>query len=372
MSKIKNRRHWGAGISVFLFITVFLLAGCDVTDLLDNSPMDYIEENLAVRAIGWEGRSVSNSSVPVQRPDGVIAIPPGNSVIAVKLRNILGLTVIPGLENTGSTGSMSVWTAEQENSSTILVKISGAMHGNIYKLTLTMQGPGGLEFVPYTLPELRCYYFNTDLTDLKILRWGGGPISPVPLSPNPFSAAVTDYTVVLHLPFSSTMVSFDPTLPPVIGGDVQATLNGTSKAATYDFFDLLTDGNNSLNIRVWADNGVTYKDYHVNIIKETKITVVPGTVEAYPVITFSGSPTPINPGEAVSITLAPASTPSSWYITLNGPQTIVFTTADDLDIAPEKFKFIVPMGTAPGFYTVNVIPTIGGIPYSGSFGLIVN
>ncbi|MDR1315243.1 MAG: hypothetical protein LBK13_00090, partial [Spirochaetales bacterium] len=153
MASIKNRRYWGAGFPVFLFIPVFLIAGCDISDILDNSPMDYIEENLAVKAIGWEGRSVSNSSVPVQRPDGVIAIPPGNSVIAVKLHNIRGLTVTPGLENTGS---MGVWTAEQENTSTILIKISipFTAHGTIYKPTLTMKGPGGQEFIPYTLPEL--------------------------------------------------------------------------------------------------------------------------------------------------------------------------------------------------------------------------
>jgi hypothetical protein len=52
----------------------------------------------------------------------------------------------------------------------------------------------------------------------------------------------------------------------------------------------------------------------------------------------------------------------SWYVEMAGPQNHIFTGLPS--------SYILPALT-PGFYNVNVIATVGGIAYSGSFGLPV-
>ncbi|MDR1626893.1 MAG: hypothetical protein LBT33_10190, partial [Spirochaetia bacterium] len=189
--KIAGSKHKRRGVFWISVFSALALAGCDIPGLLDNSPMDYIDEHLGtVLVTGWEGRG-DGGPVPVQRPDGIVAIPPGNSIIAVKLRNLRDHTIVPSPANTGSAGT---FTAHQENSSTIVVRIAGAAHGDEYNLSLGMKSSDGKEFPRYDLPKLKCYYFDTSLYDLSVKRRDGMFFTSLLA----FSAATTAYTATIE------------------------------------------------------------------------------------------------------------------------------------------------------------------------------
>jgi hypothetical protein len=103
------------------------------------------------------------------------------------------------------------------------------------------------------------------------------------------------------------------------------------------------------------------QQYTVTVIVQPGITVSGITSQGeLAVITFD-EPASIVPGTPIDIILSGDAEVDSWYIELSGPETSIF----------EENPFTIPLNTAPGFYTVNVIAEIGGIPYSGSFSLTV-
>jgi hypothetical protein len=95
---------------------------------------------------------------------------------------------------------------------------------------------------------------------------------------------------------------------------------------------------------------------------EPGITISGITNAALSSLTFSGVPTdPVAASVSITITISGGPV-TGWYIDINGPVSPNSTTADTV-------TFNAP--GVPGFYNVNVIATVGGVNYSGSFGLIV-
>jgi hypothetical protein len=114
-----------------------------------------------------------------------------------------------------------------------------------------------------------------------------------------------------------------------------------------------------------AANGTT-RTYRVTVTADPGITISGITVSGLNALTFNVPPAIVPPnavasGIPITITIS-GGTPTWKKIYISGPEPV--TPLDNTN------SFTTP--STPGFYNVNVIATVGGIDYSGSFGLIVN
>ena len=112
---------------------------------------------------------------------------------------------------------------------------------------------------------------------------------------------------------------------------------------------------------VTAEDGTT-KSYTVRVNEGPGITIGGITVDGLGVLTFGGVPSSVAQGVSITIAIIEGVTPDSWYVEINGPVTQTGSTTNTV-------TFTAP--STPGFYNVNVIATVGGVDYSGSFGMIV-
>jgi hypothetical protein len=111
---------------------------------------------------------------------------------------------------------------------------------------------------------------------------------------------------------------------------------------------------------VTAADGTT-ETYTVTVSPKPGITISGITVESLSALTFSGvSASPVSASTTIAITISGGVTPDSWHVDINGPVTATHATS----------SFSAP--SIPGFYNINVIATVGGANYSGSFGLTVD
>jgi hypothetical protein len=111
---------------------------------------------------------------------------------------------------------------------------------------------------------------------------------------------------------------------------------------------------------VTAADGTT-ANYTVTVSYGPGITGVISSEGIPYTISFSVSSSDVGHGSLVSVSVS-GGTVSSWNVTINDPVTL--NSSDSTMVA-----FFAPED--PGFYTVNVIAVIGGIPYSGYFSLMV-
>jgi phage baseplate assembly protein gpV len=112
---------------------------------------------------------------------------------------------------------------------------------------------------------------------------------------------------------------------------------------------------------VTAVDGTT-KGYTVTVNVASGITISGITVAGLDALTLSVAPSsPVNASTSIIITISGGVTVSAWYIEVNGPGTPTSYTTN---------TFTAP--SVSGFYNVNVFATVGGVDYSGSFGLVVN
>jgi hypothetical protein len=100
--------------------------------------------------------------------------------------------------------------------------------------------------------------------------------------------------------------------------------------------------------------------YTVTVIGSKGITIGV-TVEGLAALSFEGLPAlPVAANTPIAVAISGGVTVSSWYINVNRGNTVTtFTTG----------SFTAP--AAAGFYNVNVIATVDGVDYSGSFGITV-
>jgi hypothetical protein len=106
---------------------------------------------------------------------------------------------------------------------------------------------------------------------------------------------------------------------------------------------------------VTAEDGTT-QAYTVNIKPGIDIG---GIVDpSIPVLTFSGIPPNVNAGQPITIAIS-GGTVEKWYIDISGP----------INSTENAGGFNAP--ATQGFYIVNVIATVDGVDYAGSFPLTV-
>jgi hypothetical protein len=104
----------------------------------------------------------------------------------------------------------------------------------------------------------------------------------------------------------------------------------------------------------------TTRNYSVTV-KFHEITITGITVKGLSALSFGGLPaSPVAANTPITITIDGGATVSGWYINVNkGPVSTTSSTG----------SFTAPAD--PGFYNVNVIATVEGVDYSGSFGITV-
>jgi hypothetical protein len=119
---------------------------------------------------------------------------------------------------------------------------------------------------------------------------------------------------------------------------------------------------NPVEYTVTAEDG-SQATYTVTVTAASGITIRGITVEGLAALTFSGAPSsPVTPGASVTITISGDTAVTTWYVDINGPVTPTASTANTVIFAAPS---------TPGFYNVNAIAVVNGIPYSGFLGLIV-
>jgi hypothetical protein len=104
--------------------------------------------------------------------------------------------------------------------------------------------------------------------------------------------------------------------------------------------------------------------YMVTVVEHSGITISGITVEGLNDLTFGNVPPSVSVSTSITVTTSGVvdDPGSGWYVDINGPVSLTSPTANSV-------TFTAP--SVPGFYNVNVIATVGGIDYSGSFGLTV-
>jgi hypothetical protein len=115
---------------------------------------------------------------------------------------------------------------------------------------------------------------------------------------------------------------------------------------------------------------ITAADGSTQTYTVTVNTSSPGitvNVEGLSALAFSGLPPGVTPGLMVTLTISGGVTPDAWYVDINGP---VSSTPGSNAEGEAFVTFGTP--TTEGFYNVNVIATVDGVDYSGSFGLTVS
>jgi hypothetical protein len=191
---------------------------------------------------------------------------------------------------------------------------------------------------------------KNNINTLSSLAVSGYSLDPA------FSAATENYTVTIPYgtagPLTLTAALTDSYASFATGSSAsQSIAINTTAAPGADC------GSQTVTVEPDYDSGAA-KTYTVTVKYGDGINVNGITNAGIPVITFSGSPAAIAPNGSVTISLS-SGTSTGWHITVDGP--VSYTHAAATFNAP----------AVNGSYTVNVIATINGIPYSGSFSLTV-
>jgi hypothetical protein len=154
------------------------------------------------------------------------------------------------------------------------------------------------------------------------------------------------YAISVTLPYGTVFGSLSPVITVSAGASVNPA-SGTAWGSSA----------NPHTYRVTAEDGAC-QDYTVTVTTVPGITIGGITVEGLYALTFSGAPASVTPGEMITITISEGVV-DRWYIEITGPAPSTSTAN----------TFTAPL--TPGFYNINVIARVGGIDYSGSFGLTV-
>jgi hypothetical protein len=160
------------------------------------------------------------------------------------------------------------------------------------------------------------------------------------------SGSINGDDITITLPYGTNIANLSPT----IGLSPKAVVDPASGVAK--------DFTNSVNYTVTAEDG-TQENYTVTVaVAEIRITMS----TKLSALAFSGAPTePVEAGASIEITVDGDVTVSVWLIKVTGPSSFSASHASNTFTAP----------TLPGFYSINVFATVGDIPYSGFFGLVV-
>jgi hypothetical protein len=326
------------------------MVGCD---LFNNSMVDYFLDN--VESAGTAGVKIKTEYIIIG--DGTILIPPGSAKIGVILSNPRNFSVRQEL--LGVPAGKNI-TAHQISAEEIEVNIDGAEEEDDYALTLVMQSPDGLRDFPAYSLRIKCVSFETALQDFTVDG----------LTPSAFDPAKNDFRV--NVPYTSTTIALGgTTVHPKAVVEIYAGKDDSGEvlkkaAHTVEITQGLNVGDNYFYIKITAPSS-SVQGYAVTVTVATRpgITISGITVKGLSALNFSGVPLPTSPVTAntpITITISGGVTVSAWKIYVSGPVSVT-------PYLHTGNSFSAP--TTPGFYNVNVIATVGGVDYSGSFGMIV-
>jgi uncharacterized repeat protein (TIGR02543 family) len=215
-------------------------------------------------------------------------------------------------------------------------------------LVITVTAPDGLTQNIYTVnisgKEIIEFYF----TD-------GGKKYGVKSDAENSSGTINQTTHVMEVtvPYGTVLTNLTPTV--VHSGASISPVAGTAWGS----------GAGSHTYTVTAEDG-TDQAYEVTVNVAPGITIIGNgiTIQGLPMLTFTSDKlTPLSTvtvAPSITITISGSVTVSSWYIGISGREDITYTTN----------TFTTP--ATRGFYNVNVFATVDGIPYSGSFGMVVD
>jgi hypothetical protein len=305
--------HTGASITRLTSGTSFAFTVNYEVSALDATTQSY---TVTVQAAGIASISVASGPTTTVYPTGAALNTTG---LVIDGQDDLG-TAVPGLSgwtcsslDSTSRGSKTITVTASGKTTTFNVTVQNTIN------TLGSLGVSGYSFSP-------AFAAATGTYTVTIPYGTAGPLT--------LTAALTDTN-------ASFATGSEPPLSIVIN---------TSAAPGADC------GSQTVTVQPEYTGGAA-KTYTVTVKYGDGINVNGITNAGIPVITFSGVPSSVSPGTAITITTG--ETVTAWHITVDGPLSYTHTTA----------AFSAP--AVNGFYTVNVIATINGIPYSGSFSLMV-
>jgi hypothetical protein len=222
-------------------------------------------------------------------------------------------------------------------------------------LAITVTAPDGITKKTYTVDisgrELIEFYFTID-GKIYGVRPAGSPEAPQPDSGS--SGGTTgNPTITVTVPYGTDMSALSP------------TITQSGKSASWDSNDPWVSPIKTKTYTITAvDDSTT--PYSVTVQEHAGLTIQV-TVQGLGVFTFASLPTTVQlGGSPITITPNPTLTDDvTWHINISGPVSPPTSTSTG-----KTGSFAVP--TKRGFYNVNVFAIIGDIPYSGSFGLVVD
>jgi hypothetical protein len=349
-----KKRHSSIAFAFFISIFMsFVVPGCE---FFGNSMADYFLDNTAIVEVTGIRAAAEMTTPAVVLSNGIVLIPPGIVEAHTKLELALfnPQNFIVRHELLGVPAGKTV-SAHQAGPNMMELTISGAAEGEDYSFSLAMQSPDGIrDFTPYTI-RIQCVSFETALSEFKV----NGTTPP----------GFGSDSMTVNVPYATSSVTLEgTTLDPGAFLEIFAGPNdsfpllasGTGGANTTA--SLPSVGNNYFYLKV--TNGTT-KGYAVNIIREPyyyiDINSINGITDAaLSALIFDNPPSSVSVSSSITITINGDVPVDDWYIDMTGPGAFIPVTMD---------TFTVP--NTPGFYNVNVIATVDGVDYSGSFGLIV-
>jgi hypothetical protein len=351
--KLSRSCFYGVFSFLLLLFSGFLILGCD---LFSNSMTDYFLDNTGV----VEVRGIVKKSEYVVMTNGTILIPPGSdepvSILEASLSNPRDLSVRYKLLGVPPGKNITIRPA---GSTTMELVIKGAGLNDEFDLTLVMQSSDGLrDFAGYNI-RIQCVSFNTALSDFRV-----NDIHPF-LHQDSFRVELPYETKEVTLEGFALEETANLALFRIENNIAASITSGTGQV---EAASPLYPGDNFFYLEVSVGGAAQW--YIINVIqmqdpnKEPGITISGITVEGLNILNFSVVSMPVKASAPITIMIGGivADPNNDWYIDINGKVSPRSST-------PNRVIFNAP--AVPGFYNINVIATINNIPYSGSFGLIV-
>jgi hypothetical protein len=215
--------------------------------------------------------------------------------------------------------------------------VRGAMGSTGAEMTKTFE-----VYIKSDARAIRAFYFTIDS---KKYGLGDGV--------EPGSGRITGDEIVITVPYGTALSSLSPDITVSAGASVNPASGAPWGSAV-----------NPHTYRVTAEDG-TPQEYKVTVNTVPGITISV-TIEGLDVLTFDSIPFTATAGEGIIIKANRENISSdSWYIDISGP----INLKESSPTPTSSITFFAP--STPGFYNINVIARVGGVDYSGSFGLIV-
>jgi hypothetical protein len=342
------------------------------------------------------GITPEDGSGSINGSDITVAVPYGTDVTnLIPVIDHTGKAISPDAGTPQDFTNPVIYTVTAEDGSTqsytvtVTVPLNTAKAITAFSIISPVSADGTIDETLKTITVTVPY--GTDVTVMTAsVSHTGALIDPDPAAPGSYAAPVPytvtaedgstaayTVTVTVALNTAKEITAFAIDSPSAVGtiNETAKTItvtvpygtNVTAMTATVSHTGAFIDpdpaapGNYAVPVpyTVTAADGST-ATYTVTVNAAPGLTIGGITVAGLNGLTFSNVPTmPVAVNTPITITIS-GGTPTDWYIEVIGPASAIHNATN---------SFAAP-GT-PGFYNINVIATVGGVDYSGSFGLVV-